>query len=359
MKEDLSELYQVKFSEEASGTSLPKLLVLESKENSQIRRTTIFIGSDIDGTINEEHLPESQRIDSDAVNSAKDAFKEYESRGISVWLISSRTYEEVSMYKDRVVAHGGAIFEDGLGVEVPKGADVNNLPQVTEGNYHVVEYNGRSILVLAPLDSLGRIQAALHQVEAKTNTPLISSFIHDASGNVDIKKLEVLQQTAGHFSQSEALKSTVRFASAYIADPTEEQREVLKTTVSSQENLRLRDHGKIIEVYGSQNHKGIALQLVLKNPQFFFPDRHLNSVFPIVVGNKENDVEMMNEAIATGGIGVLAAGPLENQYWIDQSSVPEEVIKTTKVAGHGLKDVAPQVLGRIEQKFNIKLPIIN
>lgn len=331
-----------------------RILVMERTEGDLKFRVLPFGASDIDGTIPEEHTPEKDKIFQ--VDDARTAFSFYEQSGIPMWLTTSRTLGEVELYQQALSIHGGAIFEEGIGIELPDGADAARILQRTNGGF-IARHNNKNLLIRGPQHGIVIIRDVFGAVERKTS-PLVSSLVYNADNFSDMneEKLALLAQTAGHHSREAAIASTIRFASAYVAKPSDEQRKLLKVLVGENPSLRMRDHGHVIEVYASHENKGTALSLIAQNPGLFYPNLYINSLYLIVFGNKQNDLEMLK--FVKDGIGVLVAGPNPGEYFLSSdelASLPEGTIVTHEVAGKGLIEAVPLVRAKFKDHFGVDM----
>jgi hydroxymethylpyrimidine pyrophosphatase-like HAD family hydrolase len=328
-----------------------KLLVFEKQEGEGVIRILPFVASDIDGTANDESLAESFRINS--IGPAKEALGVYERLGMPVWLITSRTIGEGELYQQKMNLHGGIIGEEGISIALPAGVDLSlaqNIPDT-----YLAKHGEKHILIQAPKDAMQIVSAAIRQAQSQSGTPLISSLVYEGEGftQLDERKLTDLMTAAGHHSTEAAVASTIRFASAYVVLQDDKQKKAILDAIKDNSQLRMRDHGRIIELYASKHNKATALKLAGSHLQVFFPHAQVDRLFPIVFGNRQNDIAMM-QYVGSEGIAVLVAGPEQGRYYLtaeELSSLPHTVIKTRGVAGEGLKEAVSLVFQKLHERF--------
>ncbi len=349
----------ISYDAQASEISAPKTntqriapLIVELPTSEElIQRTGIIWLSDIDGTANDQSLPENERLES--VGPARQVVTRVQSWGIPFGLISSRTLPEVVRYQQALGCVGGAIIEDGLGIEVPEYADLQTLRAQMTQSMHLVEHDGHSLLVFDTPGAMERIGAFLQTVEELSGQKLVSSLTQTPE---DVAEL---QRIAGHGSLEDAKRSAVRFASAYVPKPTQKQRDFLHEQSRVTPGIRIFDdpHGNVIHILSGHANKGTALAWINDHPSLFFPKGTMvDRVYCIVSGNHTNDIPLMEAAYQRGGMGIFVAGPEPDKYFLsDLNRLPPRTIITSAVAGEGLVEALPRVTNSLVQDLGIQL----
>lgn len=324
----------------------PPLIV---KHNGKNKLVVAF--SDLDGTVNNQELPEAQRLSS--TEPAITAFQTLECMGIAVGVITGRSLGESIMYKQHLNISGLNICEDGSviignGFSYPQNEQIKNSPVKTfyYQNYATMILGGVTLLELRKFtDFIKREFAKLPKNEQQP-------FINSLSSSV-----EEIQQTFGHSALTQANDSKWRLASFYYSNNLSSKQQTI-----IQDNLAqfgLRSFGNPPHILSSNTNKGIALQFINEFANPIYSKRgeysqEVQGILPIVFGNDKNDIELFNIAEQLGGIGVLVSRPDDtNSYYINTADIPSSTIKADSPYGLGISKSIPQIQQFISQ-FTLK-----
>ena len=296
--------------------------------------------TDLDGTANDETLPEADRLGS--VGPAKDGFRELQSRyGIVCGPITGRSAGEAQLYARHLGIDGPVICEDGAVVLLPAGTDEN------EGHgFEVITSGDMRAVILSNVDcnAIDRFLVAVGREidRAAEGAPaLISTF----------SSPDLLQRHLGHADIAAATLSARRLASAYVVRPTAIQLATLKRRAAAWGMRTFSD--EVPHIVGADVNKGLALRAVCRNAHAFFdvPAR-VRRVIPIVFGNAENDIPMFQHANDLGGIGVMVGRPQRSPgFWVDEKAIPPFVLKTSEPFGHGISSAIPRALRILSNRY--------
>lgn len=282
------------------------------------RKFAIVVLTDLDGTANDETLPEAKRLSS--VTPAAEAISALQNLNIPVGIITSRSHGEALIYQESLHTKGPIICEDGAVLALPD----------------------RTLV----LSKVGRrnLQQFLEEVEKQTKkmgetAQIISTLTNTA---------EDLQRAAGHSTLELARASADRVASAYIADPTPLQRKIV---MQEAPKWGIRAFGEAINLIGEDANKGSAIVALDEHAKEFYLDAQ--GIIPLVFGNNNNDLKLFYEAERMGGVGVIVGHP-QGGYFVNESHIPRSVIKARKPYGNGMQEAIPQVLQFLLNRYNLR-----
>ncbi|MBI3485470.1 HAD hydrolase family protein [Candidatus Daviesbacteria bacterium] len=312
-------------SAELAGQDFPLIIEREGK------RFAVTAFTDLDGTANDETLPESERLAT--IEPAREAIAELEKRKIPAGIVSGRSFGEALLYQNALKGHGFIICEDGAVVVLPNlGLDLTSEASLGS-RYHLTEHEGRRALVLSKIDTatIGKFLSVVG-LRSDAVTTIYSSP-------------EQIQQVVGHPTSLAARLSADRLASAYIAQASPEQ---LQRVTAMAPEFGIRTFGVPLHLIGTDADKGEALQVISDNVSIFFPNRgQLAGIIPVVFGNNVNDIKLIQRAETMGGVGVLVGHPMGG-YFVPEDQIPQTTIKATKPYGLGMREAIPQVLERLK-----------
>lgn len=306
--------------------------------------------SDIDGTLNNEHLPESERIHS--IGPAREAIETLQSLGILVGICTARAQGEAELYAGAVGARGTLISEDGACTTSPRGerVTIGDIREVRECVAVIEERLGRSLV--STLDREALEESWRTQVAARENGQSLLLPAHE--------------NDLGH-STIEALRlSAARVASAYIGGLASDERAI---AIGIAEAYGFRPFGALLHLITRRANKGVALDALCES----FRDRpvsvldgsgarksvHIDRATPIVFGNGENDLPLFSSAIERGGYGVLVGDPVRagGFHFNIQARPPhgKTIVTFGASCGHGMKAAIPELMSRVLDEYGIAL----
>jgi HAD superfamily hydrolase (TIGR01484 family) len=306
--------------------------------------------SDIDGTLNNEHVPESERIHT--IGPAREAIETLQRCGVPVGICTARAQGEAELYAEAVGARGWLISENGACTTSPQGE------RVTIGD-------------------MREIRECVTAIEARLGRPLVTTLdLHALEGSwrqqmaARREGREVFppshENDLGH-STVEALRvSAARVASAYISGLTLGERSI---AIAIAEAYGFRPFGDLLHLINRRADKGVALdglceslraqEVSARDASGVRKSVRIDRVTPIVFGNGENDLPLFASAIERGGYGVLVADPVRDcGFHFDiQKRPPHDKTVVTYGApfGYGMKAALSVLAFRVRDEYGITL----
>lgn len=245
------------------------------------RRLLPVVCCDVDGTINDEKVPERGRLGT--VGPARHALAPLADLGIPVVLVTMRSLAEARRYAAAVGGCQVCIGEDGAAIGLPAG----DLWVVSPGRVGGPQRVGDSPTLMA-------IRTLLDEVRAGGSPDLWASCDRPARPPqaCDLGLTELLAVNRG------------RVASAVVRC-SPEARHIVELRAPRH---GLRTSGEVLHVLPSGVDKATGLRAL---------DAHVGSLFGAVVdgvlpaafGNAANDLPMLAAAREMGGVGALVEGP--------------------------------------------------
>lgn len=314
---------------ETLGVSIAPLIVEQDR-----KRLIVIAFSDLDGTANDETVPEDKRLST--ITPARQALQRLEGHRIFAGINTARSFGEANKYKGELGINGPVICEDGAVVALPSGIDPDHARKIG-----AVEHGGELAVVLSNVK-----KATILSIFSDAQRNCLSSSII----NTLTSSPEEIKSTVGHSSLEEARLSADRLASAYfVAD--ESERQILDAEAKKN---GARTFGDLTHVIGADAHKGNALRYLDMHASLVFP-YDVQGILPIAFGNGINDIPFMEACRDTnGGIGILVGRP-GGGYFVDESKIPEFVIKAKSPFGHGMEETLPQVFSQLNSRFQLNL----
>lgn len=301
------------------------------------KRFLVLALTDLDGTANDETRPESDRLAT--VGPAKEAYSFLESLGIPVGIITSRATGETLHYEKALGISGPIICEDG-GVILPSvPSDIAKLSRVGT----VVSHEEREAVLLSPITT-EIIKELLGLVRSKIPE-------HFFVASTDEDSLKRIQKLLGHATLEDAVGSVSRLASAFVINPSEDERSLIYT-LANQRGMRILGSPNFFHLMGENVHKGTALKVLLNNASTFFPG--IDGIIPLVIGNGVNDVELFRAAEEAGGVSVIVTKP-EGGYVVPDSELPNTTIRATLPFGYGIQQALPLILATLDDRYGTTL----
>ncbi len=297
-----------------SPTTSP--LAVEHPERGTLAVVALW---DIDGTVNDETKPESERLGT--IAPAKKALDVLQSHNIPSGPITSRSSGEGAIYASAMETTGPNICEDGA-VIIP-----SNKPEES--------------IILSKTDREA-LAAFITFVQDKFPGEEIISTIFSTR--------EELMQACGHSTVEEAEKSAERHASAYVVPASDEQRAFILDT---SDEWNIRAFGEVINLIGKDANKGKALERLDEYAATFWGEK-FTGILPIIFGNNTNDVPSLKKAIELGGIGILVSEP-EGGYKVKPEDIPASTTLTNAPHGYGILESVKTIQDQLEKRFGLIL----
>lgn len=235
--------------------------------------------TDIDGTANDEHEPEHQRLAT--IGPAREAFSTLEKEGIVTGICTARSVGEAYHYRSALQLTGPLICENG-GVLV-----------FTDGSRRI-------------LGDLEKLKNGVKRISARIGRYIPNSL--DWPGLEAAWELERSGKSPeflGHPDRESLRLAADRLASCFLVglDPAEK---VEATAVAKE--LGLDSFGELLHLVPHGVSKGVALSMWMEHVEATTPGPPVK-VVPIVFGNGENDLPLFERAIHAGGAAVLVGDP--------------------------------------------------
>lgn len=310
------------------------------------RRLSIVAFTDLDGTVNDETKPESERLNT--IAPARDAVAILESKNIPVGIITGRSFGEAVLYQRELGSHGPIICEDGAVVILPEGHSQQSVLGAISDVHQIVTHEGRVAIVLSKIiisnlaGFLGFTQKELTRLDPYHRNQIISTL---SSTPEEIKNI------VGHPTIETARLSMDRLASAYIAQASDSELDYIERNSTA---WGIRTFGVPLHLIGIDADKGRAIQFINKHANIFFPKQvGVDGIIPITFGNNINDLRLAEEAQKMGGVSVIVGRP-GGGYSVKEDEIPNSVIKTQEAYGKGMLLAIPEILSRLKSRYNIE-----
>ena len=290
-------------------------------------QSAVLAFTDIDGTANNELLPESERHNSLAP--AKRAIHQLQIGKVPVGIVTGRSYGEAAWYAKELGCLGPIICEDGAVLAFPT-AWTKYLSNQTELPFKRQD-DGSLVLILSSINR-ERIQQFLDFVSKSLphDTHIISSLEGGAT---------LFAHGSGHPNLAAAERSAMRLASAYMIKPEKEVLDILfKTKTASDWGMRCFAPN-LPHVIGLDAHKGLALRKACEITLSILRTIGVNAkhITPIAFGNNDNDIALFREIDKMGGIGILVAHPdAPAKSFISTTEIPNSTIICRQSHGLGM-----------------------
>ena len=296
-------------------------------------KLAVLAFSDIDGTINDESLPENKRLGS--IAPAKEGLATLETKGIPVGLITARSFGETEVYQKLLGNKGFNICEDGAVVVLPRNAVTVTNSDALSKKMRLVEHNGEYAVLLSKVDTT-KIKEFL--------TFVINEAANQGSHQIPLATCtstpEALLKDVAYESLADAKRSMDRIGSAYVRKTSEIQREIMITNADSW-GMRVFGEPHHMHIIGKEANKGNALAFINDNIKLFLPDSA--GILPIVFGNNVNDLPLFKQAEEMNGIGVLVKNA-HDRYSVPLGQIDPSILKAQKSFGYGIADSIPHIL---------------
>ena len=298
------------------------------------KRLTVALLTDLDGTVNDESIKESERIQT--IGPAKEAISQLEARNIMVGLITARSFEEAVEYQTALHATGVIICEDGGVIGLP----LHQIPKAEEeklgAKYKLETYKGRRVLRLSSIKT-DDMRKFLKKIEEEAGEGKIISSCTSSP--------EELARAANHATIRAAELSQGRLASAYAVGLSPAQQKLI-AELAPQRNIRTfrSSVDKTTLFFGEDTNKGHAVDVLRANPHIFYPQGvKVDGIFMIAIGNHNNDAPLLSRA----DIAVVVA-KANGGYAISNDNMPRGTLLMKQPYGYGIKEAVPEILDRLK-----------
>jgi hypothetical protein len=271
------------------------------------RRVLPVVVCDVDGTLNDERVPEAARLAT--VGPARAALADLRERPIPVILASARSLAEVRAYADAVGAGPVCIGEDGAALAAG-GRDRCIAP-------------GPTGWLASIRGLLGGFRESMPGLAASCDPP------RTWTGRADPPALAILRGSAG------------RVASAIVLGVPAGRRAELERGAA---RGGLRTFGDVLHLLPATADKGTALCHVDHHARALFGG-NVDGVLPLAFGNGPNDLPLFRAAAGLGGLAVLVGGPggpaagLPDAPWLHRVDLPHG-----HAVAEGLRRLLPVLL---------------
>lgn len=285
-----------------------------------------MVWSDLDGTANDEKVPEGQRMGT--IEPAREAFSRFELMRLPVGLISARGTGEVEAYQDALDVNGPIIAEDGQVLVFPKGIriDKEELPEEFR-QFRLFDHEGRQAMLLS--------HVGIIQLKTFTQDVLKEAEKRGIANREDIyssltKPPEELIISTGHESMEFVRASVDRLGSGYFDKVSQSFLDLLNE-MAPPYGIRVIGDTRSASIYGVDSNKGNALRIFDRLAEHFFPDvEGARGTTAVAFGNGRNDLAMFAAVHANGGIPILIGDG------IPANEVPEYVLRAAAPHGYGI-----------------------
>lgn len=300
------------------------------------KKFAVLAFSDIDGTVNDQRLPESERLSS--INPAKEAIKKLQEYDIPVGLITARSFGETLVYKNALNTNGFMVSEDGAIVILPKLS--NQAIDKISKKYHIISHEKENVLILSKIEL----------PEIKNFLGLINKILKESSNKELItsctSKPELLKELINYETLEDTKRAIDRLASAYVRDSTDKQFELLKKH-ARERGMRVEGEQFHAHILGADADKGSAIQFINDHISEILPDLEIDGILPIVFGNDYNDLRLFEEANSLGGLGIIVKDS-NDTFKVSENKIPSYVIKTEGANGFGMLEAIKIILSKIK-----------
>ncbi len=289
--------------------------------------------TDLDGTANDEHVPEHGRLAT--LGPARAALATLADSGIVTGICTARSFGEARQYREALGGRGPLIAENGAVLGLPDGTRrvFGNAAQL-------------GIAVRRIGDRLGR------PVPSSLDWPsLEAAWERERAGAGPV--------FLGHPDRESLRLAGDRVASCFLVGLSAGEKAVARTVAAE---LGLDCFGELLHLIPQGADKGRALAALgdhLRSADLGLPGP-VDLVAHIVFGNGENDLPLFARAIDGGGAAVLVGDATsENGFHFDPAlhPVPAGTITLPGVShGHGMVRSLPRVAEQFARDHGIRFP---
>lgn len=315
----------------AAAVKSPNGLLVRSPRSS----ATVLVCAltDLDGTANDEHVPENSRLAT--IIPARDAFAILARSGLVTGICTARSTGEARQYQRELRVTGPLISENGAVVSFPDGSqevfgDLNTLKQ------------------------------AIDRISARLKRPIPNS-IDWASLEAAWKKEQRGETPAflGHSDRESLQRAADRNASCFLVGLSREEKQIVTELAAG---MGLTCFGELLHLIPRGVDKGRAFAALNEHLLNLPPERGLRPdiVAQIVFGNGENDLPLFEQALKAGGAAVLAGdSTTSNGFHFDiaRHPVPKGTITLPGVShGHAILQSLPLLKEFFIEKYGVIFP---
>lgn len=336
--------------------------------------------TDLDGTANNEELPESERLSS--IGPAKEVVAALQRAGISTGINSGRSYGEALVYARELECKGPIICEDGTVLVLPTQFDPSAVVLPRTLRDRLVQHEDRWVVLMTScgIDTFRTIVDKANKELQRSNPEhpaMVGSFelqsiIAERKETTRERLLaaspaaERIQQALKYAGSNELLAATHRLATCFIVNdnyetfeqtgPLDTQRRLLREIAESYGVDMVSP--RLPHLRGKGVDKSTAVELLAKYSREFL-GVNSRGMLPICFGNNDNDVRMMQRIANFDGLGVLAAHPdPEKGHYVDTAEVRSpNVFVASKPYGHGMQEGLAFVREHLKARYSVDVAI--
>jgi HAD superfamily hydrolase (TIGR01484 family) len=290
----------------------------------------IYALTDLDGTANDEHVPESSRLST--ILPASQAFSRLKDGGIITGICTARSLGEARHYQQHLKISGPLIAENGAVVQFPDGSQkvFGSLAQLKAMADWASSHLGREIPNSIEYSSLEEAW----EKERRGETAIL----------------------LGHTDEESLRRSADRVASCFLVGLTAPE----KATVAAHAREKgISCFGHLLHLIPAGASKGVALKALNDHLMERSPDHGLrpDRVALIVFGNGENDISLFDQALKAGGAAVLVGDsttPGGFHFDTSKQAVPAGTIAMRGVShGDGILRSLPLLKDFFARKYGV------
>ncbi len=303
-------------------------LLVRSPKTSEV--LLIYALTDLDGTANDEHAPESSRLST--ILPASNAFSRLKESGIITGICTARSLGEARHYQQHLNVSGPLIAENGAVVHFPDGSQkvFGSLAQLKAVADWASSHLGREIPNSIEYPSL---EEAWEKEQRGETAALL-----------------------GHTDKESLRRSADRVASCFLVGLSAPEKEAVAAHASEQ---GIFCFGHLLHLIPAGASKGVALKALNDHLMERTPDHGLrpDRVALIVFGNGENDISLFEQALKAGGAAVLvgdATSPGGFHFDTSMHPVPAGTIAMRGVShGDGILQSLPLLKDFFAREYGI------
>lgn len=332
--------------------------------------------TDIDGTAQNEELPERERIGS--ITPAVDCIARCQAKGVEVGIVTGRSFGETLRYASALGCRGPLICEDGAVLVLPEAAIATRerwpsglekalsrhddrwvlrlssiTPQVL--NAIVADTNARLVKAgLEPfLSSLELMPCLEHAtISDRVDAAKRTGFCQEAMHTIGYERVEDLLDAAHRLSTCFLLSSDY---GTYDQSKGMDERRLMLRAVALEHGVEVFAP-RLPHLRGSDASKLAPLMLLNQHASLFF-GRETSGILPLVWGNNDNDVKLMRNISALDGLGVVVGHPDKAKgHYVQVADVQSpDVYVAEGHSGYGMVEGLAFIRDTLAQRFGLVL----
>jgi hydroxymethylpyrimidine pyrophosphatase-like HAD family hydrolase len=334
--------------------------------------------TDLDGTANDEDVPESERFLT--IGPARECIARCQAAGIDVGVVTGRSFGEAILYADALGARGPVICEDGAVIALPTAGDRNGSSAEPWLVKAIRTVSGRQVIINSVTEA-----TLLTKIVEKANLILVSRGFEPFLASTDLlpvmaetdpsRRNDLLERSPfrkmaleqiGYPDPASVLLAAHRLATCFvissdycsydITQGLDERRRIL-AAVASESGVDVFSP-RLPHLRGKDANKFTAINLIDRSSASFW-GHDVTGILPVAWGNSDNDLVLMEKLGDLAGIGFMVGQPEHSPSFYErrESLKGADVHIMTKNAGHGMLESLEVLSAGLRQRFGLSLSL--